>query len=171
MKNKSNKKKGFIKNTFGFLFDFKKWTNFEEITNNAKFIANSTRELCRVSDQNGDDSEGQQQKISGIQSFESVVEEYRLTGVEIKKKERFILYYLFSYLLTGIGLLIYLFYLISHDGKLLAVLATLILTVLLLMYALREHLLFMQLRRRKLGCTFKEWLAFLFGGMKNEKRD
>lgn len=170
MKNKSEKKKGFIKRTFGFFFDFRKWTDFDEIIDNAKLISESARDLCAVKSEE-EDSEIQEQRILGIQNFEEMAEQFKLTEMEIQKRERFILYYLFVYLFSAVGLLIYSIYLMSHSGRLLAVLATTILTILLFLYAVREHLLYMQLKRRKLGCNFKEWLTFLLGGMKNEKLD
>lgn len=146
-------KKGFFRNTFGFLFNVKRWANVDEIKNYGRLIKNSAKDLTQT-------------KPSGIaiesKDFSGAVQALRLSEEEIVRRTKYFFYYFLVYFFASIGLFIYAIYLMQTQGRFLSILATLFLGAAMFVYALREHFLYAEMKQRKLGCSVKEWLAFIF---------
>ena len=141
-----------VRSFFGSLVNVKKWSSYDDIVDNAKFVAKSFKDLYKP------------KKEVGIKdaSFDELVKRLQLSEEDIKQRSKYFLYYFLVYFFSAVCLFGYLSYLIMVNGRLLSILVTLILAVLMLVYALREHFWYMQLKKRKVGCTFKDWFAFIF---------
>lgn len=149
-------KKGVIKRFFSPLVDVRKWSDFDDVVDNAKFVTRSVKDLCNP----------QQEVNMQAANFEELKQRLHLTEEDIKKRTKYFLYYSLVYFFSALCLFFYMGYLIAVSGRILSVLATMILAVLMLVYAVREHLWYVQLKKRKLGCGFKDWIAFLLGRAK-----
>ena len=154
-------KRGILRTFFGSLINIREWINFDEISSHSKIIIKSFKDIFRTKASN---------ESFLRETFEEFAERLNLTDAALKKTARNFLYYSILYLAFSIALIIYALYLFSL-GRLLAVFATASLACLLLAYAYREHFWYMQIKRRKLHCVFKDWLFFVIGrkNTKNEK--
>lgn len=151
------KKKGVIKGFFGSLVDVRKWTDFDDIKSNARFIASSYRDLLPKKNQDG---AGEGSKVA--QTFDETVRLLQWSEEDIKEKTKYFFRYFIIYLISAIGLFFYTVYLLNVSNKTLAIFASLILAMVMLVYAWREHFWYMQMRQRKLGCTLSDWVSFVF---------
>ena len=144
-------KRGVVRGFFGSLVNVKKWSNFDEVAASARFVTKSVKDLC------------QPQKGSSMSSssFAEMMQKLNLTEDDIKKRMKYFLYYFVVYFFSALCLFFYMGYLIATSGRILSVLVTMILGLLMTVYAVREHFWYMQLKTRKLGCSFRDWLAFL----------
>lgn len=91
------------------------------------------------------------------ESFEEAVARMHLTEQDIKKRQQYFFWMSMCYLAVALVLGAYVVYLLWHHHIVAAMLATL-LTLLTLALMYRESFYQMQMKRRKLGCTFKDWL-------------
>lgn len=149
-------KKGIIKGFFGSILNVRKLSSYDEVKSVATSITRSVKDLY-----NTDRSD-----VVRVESFSSAMQRLQLTEGDIKKRTNYFLYYFLVYFLMAIALLTYAVYLMIIGGAILAVMASLVLTVLMLVYSFREHFWYMQMKKRKIGCTVKEWIAFILGRTK-----
>jgi len=150
-------KQGIVRSFFGSLVNVRKWSGFDEVISNAKFVAGSLRNLC---------TPVQKKTDAVFSTFEEWAQKSQLTDEEIQKRAKYFLYYSIVYAIAALCLLFYVGYLIYSGGRILSILVTIVLTTMMFVYALREHVCYMQLKTRKLGFNFKEWVVFLFFGAK-----
>lgn len=151
-------KKGFFKSTFGFLFDVKRWISADEIKRYGRLIKNSAKDLAQTKPA----ATTTITEASEAKDFAGAAQAFQLSEEEIARRTKYFFYYFLIYFCVSLGLLVYAIYLIQSSGRLLAVLATLFLGIAMFVYALREHFLYMEMKQRKLGCSFTDWLAFIF---------
>ncbi|HLD16996.1 MAG TPA: type IVB secretion system protein IcmV [Coxiellaceae bacterium] len=102
---------------------------------------------------------------SGVkkETFEEAMIRLGLTEADIQKRmalsrKRLVIYALFG--VFTVGYMIYLFAIHQFSASFLC----LIILLLLLTYCFKEHFQYYQMKRRKLGCSIKEWLRDLFRG-------
>jgi len=142
-------KKGF----FSFILDVRKWANVDEITDNARAIAISLKNLQKHRESS---------KYLLTDTFDEVMRMLNVTEDEIKRRTRYFLYCSITYFVTFVGLLVYTIYLAYSSSMLLSTLTSLVLSLVMLVYALREHFWYTQMKMRKFGCGFKDWVNFTF---------
>jgi len=93
-------------------------------------------------------------------TFEESMKKYNLDEAGLKVRMRNALYITAFCLLGSLFTLGYMF-LEFANGLVIAGFMCVMLTLMLWVYALREHMNYFQMKRRKLGCTVKEWLVFV----------
>lgn len=93
-------------------------------------------------------------------TFEESMKKYNLDEAGLKVRMRNALYITAFCSLGSLFTFGYMFFEFAN-GLILAGFMCLVLTLMLWVYALREHMNYLQMKRRKLGCTVKEWLVFV----------
>lgn len=150
-------KKGVIKSFFGSLLNVRKWSSYDDVKSSAVVLTNLVKDLYGLNKRN---------TTPQIESFSAAIQRLRLNENDIQQRTRYFLYYAICYFLVALALLAYTIYLMLGNGTILAVLVSFVLTALMLVYSFREHFWYMQMKKRKIGCTMKEWLAFVLGRAK-----
>ena len=143
-------KKGFIKRSFGAMFNVSKWISWTEIVSSTKIFWKIARDIFVHSPN----------KISS-ETFEEAVHRFALTENDIKQRQKTFLRNSLIFLIISMLLLSYTIYLLAH-AYLLATFTGFLLTALVLVYAYREHFWYTQVKHRKLGLNFKTWWQLLF---------
>lgn len=144
---KKPKSRGFFRTVFNV--DVRRWFAVDEVAAGGRAVASAYRDLFTKT------------SIKRQETFEEAVQRLQLSEVVLKKQKRNFLFFSFFYLLVGMGLTWYAFYLLLNKGFALAFFVCFIMGILMLSYAYKEHFWYMQISRRKLGCTFKEWINFI----------
>jgi intracellular multiplication protein IcmV len=154
-------KKGVIRTFFGSLTNVREFVNFNELKNDARVIKTAITDVFKPADT--------RQKID--ETFEEAMQRLNLTENDIQKQAKFFLYYSVFYMAFALAFIIYAVYLFLLL-KILASVTTLVLGIFLATYALKENFMYMQIKKRKLNCTFKDWFSFIFSirGKKHEQQ-
>lgn len=142
MKNRSYKRiTGIIKN----VFDLRKWADFDRMKAFTQYLGQGFKKMFIP-----------QKKTTG-ESFEQAVTQYQLNEKDlfIQQKALFRL----SLLMSLIALFIFFYgvYQLIY-GSITGMLLSLIVLMIALVLAFRYHFWHFQIKQRKLGCSFKEWL-------------
>lgn len=145
-------KKSVVGKFFKSFVDVKTWVSYAEIKTNAK----STYGLFARFFSN------KANKVVYKETFEEAVLRLNLTENQITARKRIFLYSALIYLFLALTLIAYALYLTINSHLLLAAF-TLILIAFVVVLAYREHLWYLQMAKRKLGCNFTEWLRFMVG--------
>ena len=95
------------------------------------------------------------------ETFAQAMQRLNLTDVDVAKNCRTHLNLAIFYLICAVALFIYTIYLFGWHDYLIAPVVSLVLTILMLAFAYREHFWYFQMKKHKLGCSFKEWKAFI----------
>ena len=143
----------YIKNTVKNNTNVKNWSAWDAIKTNAKTIVGMVKEPV---------SAGAAQEK---RTFDETMKEYGLSenDIQVRMNTRFrTAIGCFLLALIAIGWTIYLFITSMYLSSIVA------LTVAGLMsaYAFREHFYYFQMKKRKLNCTFKDWLSNFFSHKK-----
>ena len=144
---KNSKTGGFFKS----FVNVRAWVSYDEIKNNTKsiyglfirFFSNKTN------------------KVIHEETFEEAILRLNLTEKQMNDRKKIFLYSALIYLCVALLLMAYALHLFTNSHALLAIF-TLTLTTFVTTLAYREHLWYMQISKRKLGCNFSEWLKFMF---------
>lgn len=99
-------------------------------------------------------------------SFAAAAKELSLSEAALRKKERALLMWSRLMCVVALGILIWAFY-HGISGHYRASLISLIVMCVALGLAFRYHFWYFQIKSRKLGCTFNEWVKY---GLIGEKR-
>lgn len=94
-------------------------------------------------------------------SFDEAMKEYGLSEEDVKKKMKYSLLMLRLYIIFFVLMVVYTLYLLLVQDQLKAALFDFILVLVLTSFMFKESFNYFQMKRRRLGCTFKEWLSFL----------
>ena|SRR3990167_5236224 len=132
-----------------------RWVGVEQIKSNGKIIANVTNRLFKTHNTTT--------STFSPTTFEDCMKYYGITEESLKKRMRWSRYLVYACLVGSLLMLAYTIYLfVSH--LVLSGFVTTMLTLLLWAYAFREHFNYFQMKQRRLGCTFHEWLVATFKG-------
>lgn len=145
-----------IGKVFKPLVNFPLWLGWKQISSSTKDIKETAEFIFNKSDP----------KEKKKETFEQAVYRLRLDEKDIHRRAMNFLRLAIFYLVFSFVLFIYAIYLFLETSHLLAVAMTFALSIVLLAYAYREHFWYFQLKKRKFGCTLKEWVAFTFKGAK-----
>lgn len=146
---KKHRVRGFFRTVFNF--NIHEWLAVDEIKTNTAAVVNAYKDIF-------DRPIGGQRK----ETFEAAVRRLGLTPEKLKTQSRYFLYFAFFYAFLGVGLFGYSFYLLLGKGFVLAFFVSFIMGALMFSYAFKEHFWYMQISKQKLGCTFREWISFVF---------
>ncbi|MFA6409517.1 MAG: type IVB secretion system protein IcmV [Gammaproteobacteria bacterium] len=138
------KKRGF----FGRLFNVKSWISYEQISSFARSIKEVFNILTR-------------KKVSKqTETFEEAVSRLKLSEKDITEKTKQFLSMAKLYFFSSLALFVYALYLL-FSFHILATIVSLVLTLFLFVNAWREHFWYMQMTKRKLGCSIGDWKQFV----------
>ena len=138
-----------VRSFFKSFVDVKRWMSYDELSTNVK----STLGLVRM-------VFSRSTKQPQPETYEESVARLNLTEEQLISRKKVFLYSALIYSFFAIGLFIYFIYLVVNS-HLYAAAFDLILTGLITVTAYHEHLWYMQMQKRKLGCTFHDWLDFI----------
>lgn len=140
---------GFFKALFSG-FNVKRWLDVDGLKRNGETVGGLYKDVFK-NKKNDDEFKG---------SFKDTMQHFGLSEDDIKKRMRQALYMVYGCLAISLVLFIYMLHLFMH-GFVIAGMVCFMLDFLLWSYAFREHFNYFQMKKRKLGCSFKEWVAFL----------
>ena len=144
------KKRRPIRAFFKSFVNVRKWSSYDEVSADAKmtfglFRKFFSRNTARVIKQ---------------ETYEESVARLHMTEEQLLQRKKVFLYSALIYGGLAFILFVYFVYLLLTKHFLATFLA-LILTGLMIVSAYREHFWYMQMQKRKLGCSFSDWLAFV----------
>lgn len=145
--------KGIVKVTKP-LVNFPAWMGLNQILSTAKGIKNTAKGLVETTSKPVHD-----------ETFKEAIKRLHLSEKDIQQRQK--TFYRNALIYAGIGLLLlgYAIYLVigSHFA---ASFLSLVLFVLALALAFKQHFYYFQMKQRKLGCTVQDWLSAFFRGTK-----
>ncbi len=148
-----------IKKLIGRLFfgvRIRQWMGYDQIVGNLGFIqtifALFSKKIIKRSDQSAE-------------SFEMSLQRLGLTEQDLKHRMRISRQLIAFYICLAIVAFSYTIF-IFHRGFWITGFMCSMLTLLFLGYTFREHFNYFQMKQRRLGCTFQEWLAWVGRGGK-----
>ena len=141
-------RRGFFRTVFNF--NVREWLAVEQIKANSRTVVDAYKGVFGRRPDNRHET------------FAGAAQRLGLTSEKLQKQKRNFFYFSVIYLIFSIGLVLYSFYLLLDKGFLLAFFVSFIMGILMLVYSFKEHFWYMQISKQKLGCTFKEWLSFVF---------
>lgn len=132
------------------LVNFPKWMGLRQLKSNAAVISKMIKDL-RV-------------YRPGIhqETFDEAVVRLQLTEEDIKQRMRTCFTLSIVYSIIAILLLVYTIYLVLQLS--LGMILGLLVTVLMSVLAYREHFWYFQMKTRRLGNSFQDWISFLVRG-------
>lgn len=129
----------------------KKWVGFNQLKSDSTTLSNIFRGVFKRSEKAAEKKE----------TFEEAVKRFNLTEKDIQKRMKSAKELVMIFLGLGGLLLFYTFYQWA-SGRVISGFICLTLSLLTLAYAFREHFNLFQMRNRRLGCTYKEWVNGTF---------
>jgi len=138
-----------IRTFFKNLVNVRRWSNYDRVKDTGKIVFGTAKEFFI-----------REKPEIRTETFEAAIQRMNLREEDVKARKRIFYYYSILYFLFALGLLSYGIYLLINL-HFLAAIGSLALMILLLVYAYRESFWYMQMQNRKLGCTYKDWVAFI----------
>lgn len=96
-------------------------------------------------------------KKGSEQTFEEAIEQYQLTEEQLHKKSDGLLKQSILFVVIGLGFFIFSLFRL-YGGFFMQGTLLIFIAILLLANAFKSHFWYFQIKNRKLGCTFQEWL-------------
>lgn len=136
---------------FSSVFNFRLWLDLTNLQNSTRLLKSQAQDLLRP----------QQGRNRG--DFEQVKSRFNLSEQELKTRMRGLLTLSIVMVLFALGILSYAVYQFVA-GTIQGGVVSLVLFVLALTLAFRYHFWYFQMKQRKLGCTWQEWLNYVLKG-------
>lgn len=136
-----------IGDTAKSVVDVPSWVGYKYLKNIANSIYAYVKSMLK----------GAHSKAVKKETFMQAVERLQLTEEDLQKKSRHFTHQIYFFLLLATCCLVYSFYLF-FQAAIFAAIFSLFIVVFLLLKAYIAHFWRFQIKQRKLGCTFKEWL-------------
>ncbi len=149
-----------IKNNVKNNFNLKAWLGGDSIKRSSQTIRDFYNDLYKTAFDR--DSKDRSQPLQSL-SFEEAMKRNRLSEEGLKKRMQRSLMLLRLYSVLALLMLAYLIYLFMH-AQTRAALFDVVLILVLASYMFKEHFNYVQMKQRRLGCTFKDWLNALVRG-------
>jgi intracellular multiplication protein IcmV len=135
---------------FGFraFINVKSWLAFDDVKGYGKIVSSLAKDVFK------------RKQPEHNETFAEAIKRLNLTETDLVAKAKQFLLLAAIYVgaaILAFGYLIYLFY----TGHLLPTILVIVLIMIFLSCALREHFWYMQIKQRKLGCNFKDWTQFI----------
>lgn len=128
----------------------KRWLGYDQLKEDTASVGNIARSVFK-----------REKNTERKETFDDAVKRFNLTEEDIKKRMKTSKQLVALFLGMG-GLLFAYFVYQCATGHILHSFICLVLTALILVNAFREHFNLFQMRQRRLGCTYKEWVNSLF---------
>lgn len=129
--------------------NFPRWMGLSMLLANGKAIVNMLKEMKIY------------RPAIRSESFEQAKQRLRLTDEDIKSRIRNCLILSVIYYLSTLAFLLYTLYMIFHGC--IGMIVGLLITILMAVFAYREHFWYFQLKTRSLGNSFHDWVAYVLG--------
>ncbi len=139
-----------IKKSFTAGFNPKRWVGVDHIKDNGRVIGHLFTSLFK-----------QESKKVKPESFEAAKARLNLTEADLQKRVQQGKYVIIFCLFAALLAFAYMIYLVMHHFYLPGI-VTLMISLLALVYAYREHFNIFQIKQRRLGCTFGQWFDGTF---------
>ncbi len=135
--------------------NFKKMVGWQQLKENYQNVGMSAIEVLR------------HKKSENVikESFDEAVRRLNLTPEKLESRKKTLFWTAILYSVIGVGLFAYAVKLLL-SGMFLATLIALILVVIALALAYREHFWYVQMKHQRLGISFKDWFGYTFRGIK-----
>lgn len=140
--------RGFRRYARSFL-DIPRWMGAEHLKRNARSIRSMLRGFSTV------------KKPELEETFEQAITRMGLNEQRLEERKAEFFRLAMIYLAAALGAFAYLLYLIFH-GHYRALMLSLTLVIVLFSFFFREHFWYTQMKYRRLGMTFGQWLRSLF---------
>lgn len=131
-----------------------RWIGYDQIVANGRTIKNMVSSITKKNNTSYHPT-----------TFDDCMQHYGLTEETLKKRMKSSLRVARVCLVLSVLMLSYTIYLFIRHLPMAAIICV-VLTLLLWVYAFREHFNYFQMKQRRLGCTFKEWFVAIFKGKK-----
>ncbi len=139
------KKKGF----FGRVYNVSKWTDADNIKKTGKSIISQAKRLTEV------------RESTRKETFEQAIARMNITEKDLKDRMKQTYLVSWIFLALAIGLLGYGSFVFMR-GFVSGLFICVVMSVLGFVLAYQQSFWYFQMKRRKLGCTFNEWVNFIF---------
>jgi intracellular multiplication protein IcmV len=140
---------------FSSITNVREWLALNEIMFYARLIKDAWKDLLHL---------GKRDKtIPTNETFEEAMLRLQISEEEISKRRKYFFYYFLIYGFVTIAAIIYWIHLLNSKSSFLALVVGFIISIMMLVYTAKEHYWYMQMKLRKLNCTYKDWLAFICG--------
>jgi len=146
---KKIKKKGPVRKFFKSFVDVKRWMAYDEVSGNVKTTFGLYHRLFSP-----------RAKSVYHETYEESIARQNLTEAQLTARKKAFLYSALSYFVFALCLFLY-FIQILLNKHLFAAIFDLVLVGILSMLAYHEHFWYMQMQKRKLGCSFHDWICFI----------
>jgi intracellular multiplication protein IcmV len=141
---------GFFRTTgkvMGLMFNFRadKWIGYKNLKNTTSSLFNTGKEVFLM------------QNANIRESFTDSIQRLHITEEDLLKKQKECYWFMLFYFLLTIMVGLYGMYL-AFNGQLLSFITSVAITCLCLSNYFRYSFWLFQMKHKKLGCSFKEWL-------------
>lgn len=147
------KKQGLFANLFS-IFHPKNLLSYQQIRSGSQVIADAVRNNFTV------------KKAERMETFEEALVRLNLTEAEAKRRGRFMGKMALFFMILTVLIFSYVIYMLWHETWMVSFVGAAIATY-TGAQAFRYHFWYFQIKRRRLGCTFKEWFFQGLLGMKS----
>ncbi len=148
-------KKGIVKKSVSSLFNVRRWVAWDDIVGFGKMIVFLFKGVTKLPRKGAAQDE----------TFDQVVNRLGLTEQDIKQNMQIRLRAVLIYLALALGLIIYMVYMMINSHWLAGIFCILLI-MLSLAYAFRDHVWYTEMKHRKFHCTVKEWIRFTLKDLK-----
>ena len=135
----------------------KKWIGTDSLKRNGKDIVQMYQQLVE-----------KKPTSDRRENFSECMQRYGLSEADVQKRMKKSQRTAYGFLAVGGAALVYAIYWWTQ-GRFLPGILSIVMTLLLSAHAFREHFNYFQIKQRRLGCTFSDWLAFVSGKKKSAK--
>jgi intracellular multiplication protein IcmV len=146
-------KKPTVKKVLKSFVDVPRWIGFSSLRATGSQIGGMARNLFSTA------------KPQFEETYEEAVQRMQLSEEALQKRMTTFFRMAVLYFVIGLCLLVYTGVLFFY-GHLTSTMLSLVLSFVLFTFAFREHFWYTQMKLKRLGCTFKEWFAYLISGKK-----
>lgn len=143
------KKKGLVRSFFKSFVNVRKWSSYDELSSSVKNVIELFRRFFFHT------SEPVYQE-----TYEQSVARLGMNEMQLINRKRVFLYSALTYLVFALVFLVYFMYLLVR-AHWFSAFFDLILTAVLSFMFYHEHFWYMQMQKKKLGCNFQDWIAFI----------
>lgn len=129
------------------MFNFRPgvWLDYKNLKSNTQYYMNQFRSLYHI------------EPLSRTETFEEALHRLNLTPEFLASQQKHYLFLIYFYLILASSIFCYCLWLILH-GNIMGSLMSLAVTLYALSFAFRYHFWKYQIQKRRLNCSFSEWL-------------
>jgi intracellular multiplication protein IcmV len=132
--------------------DFPRWMGWRNLKENGHMVGGLARDLLKS---------GKKVEVRK-ETFEEAIERLNLNEAAITARKKDLLFMTAVYLVVAVALIIYAVYLLVVLGLWLGAIMAVVVCCLSLSLAFRQHFWYIQMKYRRLGFTFNDWVNATF---------